>query len=415
MRLRHPCRDLRRVLQRVIGGILLLLPFLLHSRTCHADFLIERELRSTDGPCYLIVAAVDSVAAVTGCDGRRLRRGEEFELCGDTVCLKIDPEVCESYTLSLRRDYPLLGRTFSLRPYATTGDRPPPGAPVDVLSPEPRRSRSNLQITGAKSFSADLSDRGGTSLSQGLTMTVTGDLGKDVTVRGSFSDRGLRENRLVTRRFSELESMYLEVVSPRLRSVFGSFTLQRDRFRFLSLERKVQGLQLGYSGQKTLTEVAAAVPQGRFGSHEFTTEDGNYGPYRLRGENGEVGIAVVENSDQVWVNGVKLSRGRDQDYYIDYLQGELYFTGRRIIDNGDRVRVEYDFQKLEYRKTLLTGAAEVRSADSSRNVAIGYAGQLSARNDPEDFVLSASDLVVLAAAGDDYEAAVVSGASFVGA
>ncbi len=415
MRLRQPCRDPRRVLRRAIGGILFLLPFLLHSSTCNAGFLIERELRAADGPCYLIVPAVDSLAGITGCDGRALRSGEEFELRGDTVCLKVDPDACERYTLILHRDYPLLRRTFSLRPYATAGDRPLAGEPPDVEKKETRRSRSNLQITGAKSFSADLSDRGGTNLSQGLTMTVTGDLGKDVMVRGSFSDRGLRETRLVTRRFSELESMYLEVASPRLRSVFGSFTLLRDRFRFMSLERKVQGLQVAYSGRQSLTEVAAAVPQGRFGSHEFATEDGNYGPYRLRGENGEVGIAVVENSDQVWLNGVKLSRGRDQDYYIDYLQGELFFTGRRIIDNGDRVRVEYDFQKLEYRKTLLTGAAVVQSSDSSRSIAIGYTGQLSARNDPEDFVLSDSDLSVLSAAGDDQEAAAVSGANLVGA
>ncbi len=124
---------------------------------------------------------------------------------------------------------------------------------------------------------------------------------------------------------------------------------------------------------------------------------------------------MVENSDVLWLNGDRLQRGRDQDYYLDYLNGELYFTGRRVIDADDRVRVEYEFQRLEYRKTLVTASNRFNSEDSSRSLAFGYNGFLTARNDPLDFTLSEEEIVVLQRAGDDGDSTIVSGARLVGA
>lgn len=414
MKSRQPCRDHCRTARigPVVGLIAICaLPLIAQD---HSGLIIERKAALVAGRC-LPVGAGETLQAIVACGGDTLRAGTDYAVNEKRVCLLQGRAGCDSVTAVLGRDYSLIGRTFALREYGTTGALAMTPTPPPAAAPTPLRSASKLKVSGSKSFYADVSDRGRTNLSQGLTMSVTGEVAPGVLVRGSFSDRGLRDNRLVTRRFSELENVYLEVESPRLHSVFGSFPLRRERFRFLALNRRVQGLELEYRQRRVRTEASVSVPQGNFLENLFTTEDGNYGPYRLRDRSGNPGIAVVENSDVVWLNGVRQQRGRDQDYYVDYLRGELFFTGRRVLDTGDRVRVEFEFQRLEYRKTMFTGGAQFADGDSANTLALGFAGVIGARNDPLDFDLTGSDIAALAAAGDDPTAAMVSGAVLVGA
>jgi len=413
MKSRQPCRDRCRAAR--IGpviGLIAICAFPLIAQD-HSGLVVERKFASVAGNC-LPIGTGETLQAVIACGDDTLRAGIDYVVSDGRLCLLAGRTGCDSATAVLGRDYSLIGRTFALREYGTAGALAQTPSPQTSIAAAPVRSQSKLKVSGSKSFYADVSDRGRSNLSQGLTMSVTGEIAPGVLVRGSFSDRGLRDNRLVTRRFSELENVYLEVESPRLHSVFGSFPLRRDRFRFLTMERRVQGLELEYRQPRVRTEASVSVPQGNFLDNQFTTEDGNYGPYRLRDRSGNPGIAVVENSDVVWLNGIKLQRGRDQDYYIDYLRGELFFTGRRVLDSGDRVRVEFEFQRLEYRKTMFTGGAQLSGSDSANLLAFGYAGVIGARNDPLDFELTESDIAALTAAGDDPAAAVVSGAKLVG-
>ncbi len=413
MKSRQPCRDHCRAAR--IGPVISLIFICAFSLIAQdrSGLISERKIALSAGDC-LPVGAGETLRSIIAC-GDTLRAGTDYVVNEDRVCLLKGRVGCDSVTALLGRDYSLIGRTFALREYGTTSARAQVPTPQTPNTGAPPRSQSKLKVSGSKSFYADVSDRGHSNLSQGLTMSVTGEIAPGVLVRGSFSDRGLRDNRLVTRRFSELENVFLEMESPRLHSVFGSFALRRDRFRFLTLERRVQGLEWEYRQQRVKTEASVSVPQGNFLDNQFTTEDGNYGPYRLRDRSGNAGIAVVENSDVVWLNGVKLQRGRDQDYYIDYLRGELFFTGRRVLDTGDRVRVELEFQRLEYRKTMFTSGAQLTGSDSANMLAFGYAGVIGARNDPLDFDLTEGDIAALTAAGDDPAAAVVSGAVLVGA
>ena len=375
---------------------------------------ISEYLQRDSSGCIAFNRDLQAIVAVIDCAGDTLRAETGFKIDGSKLCL-LGQSNCDSLLVVSSSVRVLPGLAYAIRPYVTTTQIATVGEPVDKPATSPERANSNLKISGSKSFSADVSDRGRTTLAQGLTMTVTGDLGHEISVRGSFSDRGLRDNRLVTRRFSELENIYLGVESPRVRSVFGNFQFQQNRFQLIPYQRSVQGLQLAYFTPRQRTETTVSVPQGNFGQFEFTTIDGFYGPYRLQGRNGEQGIAVVENTDAVWINGEKLQRGRDQDYYLDYLRGELFFTGRRVIDANDRVRAEYEFQRLEYRKTLLSAVSSRQSSDSSRTFAVGYSGFLSSKSDPLDFSLSDDEIARLERAGDNRDSTLILGAKFVGA
>ncbi len=370
----------------------------------------ERRIALDSNRCLTIAAPVDSLV-VLSLSGAVLHRQQEFGADRNLICLT--ESAGDSVRVLFWRRSPFLTRTFALRSYATTGEALHDAALPAAFVTGAATSEGNLKITGTKSFSADVSDRNSANLSQGLALTISGEIKKGVAVRGTFADRGTRDSRFVTRRFSELESVYLEVESSSLRSRFGSFALKREQFRFQRLSRQVQGLELSYASESGSSEIAAAAPRGNFVVNEFETIEGSFGPYRLRDRDGRFGVAVVENSEAVWYNGMMLQRGRDQDYYIDYLRGELIFTGRRLVNPADRVRIEFEAQRLEYRKTLLAAAHRHRLGETL-SLAAGYTGLLTEASDPLDFSLTDSDRVVLAQAGDDPARALQDGARFVG-
>jgi hypothetical protein len=377
-------------------------------------FIITKVARVSDRSFVNAVGGDTAFFLICGAD--TLLRGRDFVVSDSIIAFQTAGPECDTVQIVRWRDYDLVGRRYALHEFASnTGGEVPDLAVLSQTTPAklPTTS-SNLKVSGTKSFFADVSENGRINLSQGLALTLAGDIGNGVVVKGSFSDRGLRDSRMVTKRFSELDNVYLEVESRRLSGVFGSYQFKEDRFRYLNMSRNVQGLGVKYRTGRTTVESSVTVPPGNFSEYTFTTTDGFYGPYRLQGKNGESGIAVIENSETVWLNGTKSTRGRDRDYYFDYPRGELYFTGRTAIDNQDRVRVDFEYQRLEYRKTLVTGAITDTLPGDKVQLSIGYAGLLSSKNDPLDFALSDSDIAVLRAAGDDASKAVVPGARYVG-
>jgi hypothetical protein len=377
-------------------------------------FIITRVARTPDGGYANAVGSDTAFFLICGAD--TLHRGSDFSVNDSVVTFLVDGFDCDTVQIVRWRDYDLVGKRYALHEFVSGsgGEVPDLAPPLQTTPAQLPVPSANLKVSGTKSFFADVSENGKTNLSQGLALTLAGDIGNGVIVKGSFSDRGLRDSRMVTKRFSELDNVYLEVESRRLSGVFGSYQFKEDRFRYLNMSRNVQGLGVKYRTGRGTVESSVSVPPGNFSEYTFTTTDGFYGPYRLQGRNGESGVAVIENSETVWLNGAKLTRGRDRDYYFDYPRGELYFTGRAAIDNQDRVRVDFEYQRLEYRKTLVTGAITDTLPGDKVQLSMGYAGLLSSKNDPLDFALSDSDIAVLRRAGDDASMAVVPGARLVG-
>jgi hypothetical protein len=109
----------------------------------------------------------------------------------------------------------------------------------------------------------------------------------------------------------------------------------------------------------------------------------------------------------VVVDGVRLARGESADYSIDYERGEITFTNRRPVSAASRISVDYQFSLDRFRRTLAAGST--RWERGGLRLFSQFVSETDDRGRPVGLPLSDDDRLVLAAAGDDAEAALAGG------
>jgi hypothetical protein len=154
----------------------------------------------------------------------------------------------------------------------------------------------------------------------------------------------------------------------------------------------------GQDGNKTNVFASAALVRGQYAKSSFIGQEGNQGPYKLRGANGELFILVISGSERVYVNGILLKRGENADYTIDYNAGEIIFTSLFPITSEMRINIEYQFSDRNYtRFVTYFGATHERKTWS-----LGYIySENDVKNQPLQQNLSAAQAETLKNAGDD--------------
>ena len=144
---------------------------------------------------------------------------------------------------------------------------------------------------------------------------------------------------------------------------------------------------------------SGALVRGQFTTSQFTAQEGNQGPYKLRGENGELFVLVVSGSETVYVNGVPLQRGENKDYIIDYNAGQIVFNSTFPITSEMRITVDYQFSERNYSRFTVYGGGKYETEKLKLNLSV-YS-ESDAKNQPLQQNLSTEQAQILANAGDD--------------
>jgi hypothetical protein len=281
----------------------------------------------------------------------------------------------------------------------------------------PGSSGDRISVSGSKSFAVELGRRRDASLSQGLDLSLRGRIAGDVDLAATLSDRALPfEPDGATRELEEIDRLSLAVRAPGGEATLGDFRLDAFPGEFARVSRELQGVRGAARVRGSRWDVTAAGAKGERRSAEFRGEEGKQGPYVLAGRStsngGEGGI--VAGSETVWLDGLKLRRGADADYVVDYAAGTITFTVRRSVGSSSRIAVDYEASASRYKRQLYAAATKGGGARGG-----WYAAYLREGDDwrrPYGAELSREDRQALEGAGDGAEggAPLPSGVRYVG-
>jgi hypothetical protein len=317
-------------------------------------------------------------------------------------------------TLSLRRDSvsatdTLLVRYTSLPRWLESwyGREVPEVSTLGVVPSIPPeaglqgRSRADraqgVRLAGTKSFRFSARSAGSSDFSQSLSLTIDGELAPGVKISGAVTDRGYDPSYgTLNSRLSELDKVNITLTSPRVLAQLGDISV--SGLPNQEPNKEVKGAAAGVRFPNWQVNVAAARPRGRFETVRFTGANGFQGPYQISSTT--AGQAIVPNSETVWLDGVKLERGANKDYVLDYPVAQITFTVKRPVDARSRIEIDFEPLLTDYKGELFAGSGGLHHPDSLYYFSVGVAREGDDRNAPEAGDLSESERTLLENAGD---------------
>ncbi len=267
---------------------------------------------------------------------------------------------------------------------------------------------SALSSQGSISRSVAVGNNQDAVLNSALNLQLSGDLGKNTTIRASISDNTVPvQAQGYTQQLRDFDRVYLELENPdfgKLRA--GDYNINSDHY-FLSLTKRISGGGVSTnfaSGESQYNvQVEGGLARGRFSRNRFQGQEGNQGPYKLRGANGEQFIIIISGSERVYIDGVLQKRGEQFDYIIDYNAGEITFTALQPITRDKRIVVEFQYTEQNYLRSVAQGSMAWSKSNWSSEVR--YYSEQDSKSQPISTEYSDAEKALLARVGDDLEAA----------
>ena len=238
-----------------------------------------------------------------------------------------------------------------------------------------------------------------------LDLQITGKLSDKVSIRASLQDANLpTQEGGYSQSLDEFDQIFIELFSDNWNIRAGDVDLINAQSYFARFTKKIQGISLSgqlkhEDGSRSNAFLSAGLVRGVFQRSTLIGQEGNQGPYKLVGPNGELFILIISGSERVFINGLLLNRGENADYVIDYNAGELIFNPTYPITANMRITVEYQFTDRSYTRFIGYGGGNYES-ETLKIGAYVYT-ESDAKNQPLQQNLTQEQVAVLAAAGDN--------------
>ena len=241
-----------------------------------------------------------------------------------------------------------------------------------------------------------------------LDLQITGALSDKVQIRASLQDSNLPgENGGYTQSLEEFDQLFVALEADNWQLRAGDVDLINRKTFFGQFTKKIQGMHAAWQldhgdGSQTQMFAAAGLVRGVFKRSIIQGQEGNQGPYKLLGANGEALILMISGSERIYVNGVLLERGENADYIIDYNAGEIRFNPTYPINSNMRITAEYQITERNYTRFIANTGADYQS--EYLNVGAYLYTEQDDKNQPLQQNFTPTQQEVLKSAGDDPEA-----------
>lgn len=277
-----------------------------------------------------------------------------------------------------------------------------------------QNNESDLQQRGSLSRGIIVGTNQDFALESGLDFELSGKLTDDITISAVLTDRSIPiQPDGTTQNLKEFDKVFIQVQAPSTTIEMGDVDISLEKSTFAKLNRRLQGAA-GYNSTN-FTDVAAAasVVRGVFKSVNIAGLEGVQGPYRLTGNENEEFVIILAGTERVYINGQLVDRGEEEEYVIDYGLGEIYFTNNLLIKDETRIVVEYEYIDQNFNRTLVAAEGEGKLINDRLKIGATVIRQADGNNLLSQQTLTENDIEILRQAGDDRNAARVSGAEMI--
>ncbi|TCN53921.1 hypothetical protein D0809_19195 [Flavobacterium circumlabens] len=261
-----------------------------------------------------------------------------------------------------------------------------------------------LNTSGSIARGVTVGNNQNTVLNSNLDLQITGKISDKVSLRVSLQDSNIPlQDGGYSQKLDQFDNIFMELFSDDWNIRAGDVFLENRKTQFLSFNKKVQGIaaSFDFDTEESKTNIFASVAfvKGQYAKSTFVGQEGNQGPYKLKGQNGELYVLVISGSERVYVNGVLLKRGENNDYIIDYNAGEIVFTSLFTITSEMRINIEYQYSDRNYNRLVTYAGATHENKNWSFG---GYLySESDLKNQPLQQNLSTAQVQILSQAGDD--------------
>ncbi|HTP12029.1 MAG TPA: hypothetical protein VMM37_00290, partial [Bacteroidota bacterium] len=227
-----------------------------------------------------------------------------------------------------------------------------------------------------------------------------------------------------TQTLREVDKVFVNLKTRNFDATLGDFDLnvgQNEGGEFSRFVRKLQGANgiasfqnLAPGNLSAHASMTAATARGKYTTNYFQGSDGNQGPYRLSGQNGQQQVLVLAGSERVYLDGQPMKRGELNDYTIEYGNGDLTFTSKRLITNASRITVDFEYADQQYTRNLVASSAGGSALDGRLKISAVAAQEADDPDSPIDFSLDDASRNILRTSGTDQLRASLPGIRYVG-
>ena len=312
-----------------------------------------------------------------------------------------------SFKLSLKKEYKR--RSLVLKYDEKFGDTISVLTSSSILSPDAIFG-SEMQKSGTIVRGFTVGTTKDFSLTSGLRLQLSGKISDDIEIVAALTD----ENTPIqpegnTERLEELDKVFIQVKHSNVTGIFGDYQVKQRFGEFGIIDRKLQGLMGEFTVGDINGYVSIANSRGKFNSNNFNGADGVQGPYRLSGINNERDIIIIAGTEKVFLDGIEMKRGENNDYTIEYSNATITFTPNRLITSASRINVDFEYTDRQFARSFFGAGTSAKLFNDRLQIKAQYMREGDDQDSPIDISLSEDDKNILSLAGDDRNKAVKTG------
>lgn len=265
------------------------------------------------------------------------------------------------------------------------------------------------------------------TVNSNMNIELSGKLSENIEILAAITDNNIPfQPEGNTQQIQEFDKVFIQLSDGQTKLIAGDFELRRPKSYFMNFYKKVQGAGLSTrlvekeKQHVTVTsEANIAVSKGKYARNissgskfNGAEQEGNQGPYKLRGAENESFIIVLSGTERIYIDGKRLVRGQENDYIIDYNSAEISFTPAQVITKDKRLVVEFEYSERNYTRSLVFTGGTVKK--NNLELRLHLFSEQDARNQPLLQDLDDEQKNIMKNAGDDLNAAIAPSADSVG-